>query len=129
MAIKILYTTGGIKNNMSGFIGKSMQIIKGYCQRIYGKITFAQILFNGSATLPEDSTIYTDSMAYQPVHLFHSIKGNNGTTKLVTLDVSLPDMNGIEVLRKMKQIDPGARVLMVTGNDQKTLEKQAGSLP
>ena len=26
--------------------------------------------------------------------------------ELVTLDVSLPDMNGIEVLRKMKQIDP-----------------------
>lgn len=48
--------------------------------------------------------------------------------ELVTLDVSLPDMNGIEVLRRMKQIDPSARVLMVTGNDQKTLEKQAGSL-
>ncbi len=48
--------------------------------------------------------------------------------ELVTLDVSLPDMDGIEVLRRMKQIDPSARVLMVTGNDQKTLEKKAGSL-
>lgn len=48
--------------------------------------------------------------------------------ELVTLDVSLPDMNGLEVLRKMKQIDASARVLMVTGNDQKSLETQAKSL-
>ncbi len=48
--------------------------------------------------------------------------------ELVTLDVSLPDMNGLEVLRKIKQIDASARVLMVTGNDQKSLETQAKSL-
>lgn len=48
--------------------------------------------------------------------------------ELVTLDVSLPDMDGLEVLRKIKQIDASARVLMVTGNDQKSLETQAKSL-
>jgi len=34
---------------------------------------------------------------------------------LVLLDQSLPGMNGLEVLRKMMEINGGARVIMVTG--------------
>jgi len=48
--------------------------------------------------------------------------------QLVTLDVSLPDMNGIEVLQNIRRIDPAAKVLMVTGNDQKAIETKALAL-
>ncbi|BBO69704.1 acetoacetate metabolism regulatory protein AtoC [Desulfosarcina alkanivorans] len=33
---------------------------------------------------------------------------------LVLLDISLPDMTGIDVLKKLKEMDPGALVVMVT---------------
>jgi two-component system chemotaxis response regulator CheY len=47
---------------------------------------------------------------------------------LVTLDVSLPDINGLEVLRKIKRSDPSAQAMMVTGNDQKAIDKEAAAL-
>ena len=47
---------------------------------------------------------------------------------LVTLDVSLPDINGLEVLQKLRRFDPAAKVLMVTGNDQKAIETRALAL-
>lgn len=56
------------------------------------------------------------------------VKFRETKPELVTLDVSLPDINGIEVLQKMRRIDPGAKVLMVTGNDQKAIETKALAL-
>ncbi|MDE2291421.1 MAG: response regulator [Elusimicrobia bacterium] len=47
---------------------------------------------------------------------------------VVTLDVSLPDGNGLQVLEQLRRIDPAARVLMVTGNDQKAIEDKAMAL-
>ncbi len=47
---------------------------------------------------------------------------------LVTLDISLPDENGLAVLEKLRRADPGARVLVVTGNDQRAVEDKAMAL-
>jgi two-component system chemotaxis response regulator CheY len=44
---------------------------------------------------------------------------------VTTLDVSLPDMDGITVLTELKRIDPAARVVLVTGNDQNRLRETA----
>jgi two-component system chemotaxis response regulator CheY len=38
---------------------------------------------------------------------------------LVTMDVVMPEMGGLEALRMIKGIDPEARVVMVTALDQK----------
>lgn len=48
--------------------------------------------------------------------------------ELVTLDVSLPDENGLQVLEKLKRMDPSAKVIVVTGNDQKAVEDKAMAL-
>lgn len=37
---------------------------------------------------------------------------------LVILDILMPDMNGLEVLKRIKQMDPDARVLMCTASEQ-----------
>jgi len=33
---------------------------------------------------------------------------------LVTLDITMPEMDGLEALKKIKEIDPNATVIMVT---------------
>jgi len=44
---------------------------------------------------------------------------------LVLLDVGLPTMNGIEVLKRIKHIDPNARVIVVTGYASEEWAKRA----
>ncbi|TBR21688.1 response regulator, partial [bacterium] len=41
----------------------------------------------------------------------------------VSLDISLPDTNGLEVLKKIKSEDPKARVVVVTGNNAEVLRR------
>ncbi len=36
--------------------------------------------------------------------------------ELVLLDIVLPEMNGIEVLKRIRSINPSTRVVMLTGN-------------
>jgi two-component system chemotaxis response regulator CheY len=38
---------------------------------------------------------------------------------LVTLDIVMPRMDGVEALRKIREEDPGARIVMVSAVDQK----------
>ncbi len=45
---------------------------------------------------------------------------------LVLLDITLPgEMNGIELLKRIRSIDPTSRVIMVTGNADPLLAREA----
>ncbi|MEM0449582.1 MAG: response regulator [Methanomassiliicoccales archaeon] len=44
---------------------------------------------------------------------------------LVTMDVIMPGETGIEVVKRIMAVDPNARVLMVSGLNQKNLVMQA----
>jgi DNA-binding response OmpR family regulator len=45
---------------------------------------------------------------------------------LILLDISLPgEMNGIELLRRLRVVDPSAKVIMVTGNTDPALAREA----
>lgn len=48
-----------------------------------------------------------------------------GKIKIVTLDIRLPDVNGIEVLRKMKKMDKDISVIMITAFPDEKLAKEA----
>src|SRR5688572_2653931 len=36
---------------------------------------------------------------------------------VVTLDYSMPDMDGSEVLKKIKEVDPGIQVIIISGQE------------
>src|SRR3954468_9873268 len=44
---------------------------------------------------------------------------------LVTMDVVMPEMGGLEALRKIRALHPSARVVMVTALDQKQTIEEA----
>ncbi len=43
----------------------------------------------------------------------------------VFLDLKMPGMDGFEVLKRMKEIDPGVQALMITGSDDELSENAA----
>jgi CheY-like chemotaxis protein len=47
---------------------------------------------------------------------------------LTILDIDMPDIDGITVLREIRTIDPQAKVIVFTGGDSPTVESQAKAL-
>ena len=46
----------------------------------------------------------------------------------VLLDMKMPDFDGLEVLRRMKQINPNIKSMMITGKSDEVSENEARSL-
>ena len=44
---------------------------------------------------------------------------------VVTMDITMPEMSGIEALKSIIEYDPGARIVMVSAMGQETLVKDA----
>jgi len=42
---------------------------------------------------------------------------------IVFMDVRMPKMNGIDALKKIRQMDPNAKVVMITADSSRNLEK------
>ncbi|MDD9266901.1 response regulator [Paenibacillus sp. GCM10023248] len=40
---------------------------------------------------------------------------------LTTMDLNMPDMNGIDVIRKIKEFDPSANIMMCSAFEQRSL--------
>ena len=41
------------------------------------------------------------------------------------LDITMPDMDGLEALKQLRKIDPGARIAMVTAMGQQSIVLEA----
>jgi len=44
---------------------------------------------------------------------------------IVTMDITMPDMSGIEALKKIREMDPDAKVVMVSAMGQESMVKEA----
>lgn len=44
---------------------------------------------------------------------------------IVTMDITMPEMNGVRALKEIKKIDPDAKVIMISAMGQETMVKEA----
>ena len=44
---------------------------------------------------------------------------------LVTMDITMPKMSGLEALVKIKQVDPNAKIIMITAMGNESMVKEA----
>ena len=58
-------------------------------------------------------------------HLGRVLDGSDPPPHIVLLDINMPRMNGVEVLKDIKQIDETIAVIMVTANEQVQLAADA----
>lgn len=44
---------------------------------------------------------------------------------IVTMDITMPELDGVKALKEIKRIDPGATVIMISAMGQETMVKEA----
>lgn len=85
----------------------------------------------------DDNEVIRVMLRHLLTHLGHDVVAEAGTgaeavaafkkerPEMTSLDISLPDMNGLEVLKAIRAEDPAARVIVVTGNNAEILRRDA----
>lgn len=72
---------------------------------------------------------FLKSVGYQDVHLFNSgtdcIENLSLHPQIIFLDYSMEDMNGIDVLKKVKLFDPSIIVVFISGNESPEIAEDA----
>jgi len=67
--------------------------------------------------------VFTATSGREAVEVFRTRR-----PRITFLDVYMPEMNGIEVLKRIRVIDPDAAVIMITGQRSDELENEARKL-
>jgi len=47
---------------------------------------------------------------------------------IVTMDITMPEMTGLDALKSIKEIDPGAKVIMISAMGQEGMVREAITL-
>lgn len=71
----------------------------------------------------EGRTVVTAACGKDAIAMFQTIRPN-----LTILDIDMPDLDGITVLRQIRAIDPHARVMIFTGGSSPSAEREARAL-
>ena len=94
-----------------------------------------------AAVLIVDDTLFMRASIHQMLEANgHSVAGeaSNGVEAIeryavvkpdvILMDITMPDMDGIEALRRIKEIDPNAKVIMCTAMGQQAMVARAVEL-
>jgi DNA-binding NtrC family response regulator len=88
------------------------------------------LIVDDDTSVTDFLALFLDKKGYKNVILSHTggegIKQvENDDIKLVLLDVRLPDMSGLDVLKKIKELKPDIGVIMITGYPEEDVAKEA----
>jgi CheY-like chemotaxis protein len=80
-------------------------------------------------------TMIQAMLKHEGRHVALAAKGKDAITvfkkerpHLTILDIDMPDIDGISVLREIRTIDPQAKVMIFTGGDSPSVEREARAL-
>ena len=80
-------------------------------------------------------TLIQAMLKHEGRHVALAAKGKDAITifkkerpHLTILDIDMPDIDGITVLREIRAIDPQAKVMIFTGGDSPSVEREARTL-
>ncbi|MDX9743608.1 MAG: response regulator [Arcobacteraceae bacterium] len=77
-------------------------------------------------TITKQLTDFGHEVVYQAVDGKDAIANyKKGTIDLVTMDISMPEMNGIEALKGILEIDKDAKVVMITSHGEESMVIEA----
>jgi CheY-like chemotaxis protein len=83
----------------------------------------------------EDNTLIEAMLKHEGRHVALAAKGKDAITifkkerpHLTILDIDMPDIDGITVLREIRTIDPQAKVMIFTGGESPSVEREARAL-
>jgi CheY-like chemotaxis protein len=71
----------------------------------------------------EGRTVVTAACGKDAIVMFQTIRPN-----LTILDIDMPDIDGITVLRQIRVLDPHAKIMIFTGGDSPSVEREARAL-
>ncbi len=81
---------------------------------------------------PETRNLLQEFLTQKQYDVIEAATGGEGLRRiredrphLVLLDINLPDISGLEVLREAKAIDPALGVIMITGIQEEGVGRQA----
>ena len=69
--------------------------------------------------------IYLSSEGYQVFEAFNGLEAvdciQNNDIHLVLMDITMPEMNGIDAVKTIKELDPGAKIVMCSAMGQQAM--------
>src|SRR5262249_18530295 len=76
---------------------------------------------------PDLVNILTTSLREEGYRVLGALTSNEGLSRpeLVLLDIMLPGMNGVDMLKRIRSLNPSARVIMLSGNTDPLLAREA----
>jgi DNA-binding NtrC family response regulator len=88
-------------------------------------IVIESVLLNAAAKIPQLSSVAVSRAGLLAGGIEKILDGN---VDIVFLDLSLPDSDGLDTLKKILEVDPGIPVVVLTGSDDRTYASKAMKL-
>lgn len=83
----------------------------------------ARILMNDFLLAQQHEVVALANDGIEAIQKYNSIK-----PELILLDLEMPKLDGLSILKQIKSKDPNAKIIILTGNDNMSVFKECSNL-